>query len=210
LVFAGVPPSAEAHARAGLWRWLDGLSGPDDFTGLVFDVSLLCYGTPVVGGDDVDRLRVDPGCLSTDPKRLKPTIGVKFAYLWGHNTLDYGPASAPDVSALALMGTIDVPVDKKGVLEAGVGLGGVRFSADPAAFWRPAIEPRLTVKPLVFKGRGDQRRKWEWLQIQFSRLGILGRIDAEDFGARNYSASGELIPSVTVFVDVLSLGKLLR
>lgn len=173
----------------GFVRWLDRLSGPEDYWGPMIEFAPLCYGTRVeTPKPETPGFHLDPGCFKMDREKLRIAIGGQWALLKGRNTLEYPPGQdIPSAHAVPLLATVDLGIDKRGLLEIGAGIGAVRFYGDRGeySFWKFALEaPRITVKPLVLLADTPaSRRKLEALQLRLSFVGIPGAFQASDFAA---------------------------
>lgn len=205
-----------ASAELGFFRWWDSLSGPGPFSGVVFDPVFVCYGAPRIPGATKTTPSAatpatpgwapfDLGCRSTRRDELRVNIGLEFARLTGKNNLPYASGTAPDVKAYPFMMT--VTVSKHAMLDAGAGVGFVRFSGGGFGFTRFAFEPRATVRPLVGLSRSEfTRRRLEFLQLRAFGTAIPGEITAADFGATGtWSSPKEWLPGFMVVFDLSAL-----
>jgi hypothetical protein len=207
VTLVGIPRPAFASGW-DLVRWIDRLSGPRDFWGHGPDIAFFCYGVDA-NGLDTKRFHFDAGCYSMDREEPRVAFGFKIAWLGGVNTLPYAPpndADKPDVNAMPLLVTLDVGIDNKGILEAGSGIGFVRFHGRGYSFTRFAIEPRVIFKPLAIGRRDGNKERWrDILQIKASFVAIPGSLEASDFDAiGSFESSGELIPTISIGADFVA------
>ena len=198
-----------AYADLGFFRWIDRLSGPGPFSGLFADVNFLCIARRPATATDPAKVvaEVDLDCHANREHRLL-LVGVQVAALSGTNNLVYAPPqdqNPPDVRAYPVLGTMTYSLHP--ALDVGGGIGFVRFSGRGFGFSRFALEPQVTLKPLVLFARSKPSpRLLEVLHLRFNVTGILGGIEAEDFGAvSGLSRSAEWLKGFTIIVNVGSL-----
>jgi hypothetical protein len=224
LVMGAVTP---ASAQEGFWWWLERLSGPGAYHGWGATWTAVCVGTRKDSrtADDRDvaaadtRIYVDdPGCgtLARNQPRATLRFQVAFAGADG-NPLQYDPPRSGDdlhTRVFALIPAVDFGVTPW--LEAGAGIGLVRFTGDAFdGFSKPAIQLiRLTGKPLRFYPTDDPRKRYglEFLQIRYVATLIPDGFDAQEFGAvpGTFSTGTEFLSSFSIVIDPFSLVALLR
>jgi hypothetical protein len=206
-----------AYADLGLLRWFDRLSGPGPFTGLFADVNFLCIAKKAdASAKSAWAVRVDLDCRTARreavDRKQKPrvlSIGAQVAALSGPNHLTYAApldqAPAPDVRAYPVMGTMTYALHR--TLDVGAGIGLVHFTGRGFGFSRFAIEPQATFKPLMLFAPDDRPSALEVLQLRFNVTGLIGQIEAEDFGAVSglTPKSSEWLKGFTIIVNVGSL-----
>ena len=202
--------------------WLEKLSGPGPFVGVMVPVSLACYGENLDTGTAAQPNQGQAGrepdlglfvdfqdCLDANTRGPRVTFAVQFGRLWSQdNNLPYAGVprgEEPGVRIFLLIPAISTPVTR--FLDVGAGLGFAHFSAEADAFdgfVRGAIQPvRLTVKPLSFFKLG---RRWESVELRLNATVFTGRFTASDFGATGpFDERGELLWERILYVDVLKL-----
>ena len=218
---------AASDATAAL-GWLEKLSGPGPFVGVMVPVSFLCYGEDLGQGASATAnassreqepapaerdanlgLFVNNDCLDANLRKPRVSFTLQVGQLWSlDNTLPYEgvpPGQEPGVRILMIVPAISTPVMR--FLDVGAGLGVARFSGEDDAFdafWRAAVQPvRVTVRPLSFFRTGY---RWEALEMRMNATVFTGRFTAADFGATgSFNERGELLWERIIYVDVLKL-----
>jgi hypothetical protein len=199
--------AAATDATAAL-GWLEKLSGPGPFKGPQYALTLACYGWPgplfkshgasVRAGESSQTPAAEPTvlplwrCHEIDPNQMRVDLGVDLARLsTNENPLTYAAGQQkPGVRAFLFVPYVSVSVVVG--LEAGVGLGFVRFTDRQSnqiddsnridfSSTKALIQPiRLTVKPLA---PFFDSTKWDFLQLAFNGTLILQTLQERDFGA---------------------------
>jgi hypothetical protein len=193
------------------WGWLEKLSGPGPFMGVVYTVPIGCYK------DDFKPALWRPECTPSDnvtdlkdPKRVKLLFGVDIQYLTADaddNPLQYtGGRRAPGVHLWQVIPSVAVPVHP--ALSVGVGLGFAHFSTKgdvQTGFSTAVFQPlRFTFTPAAAV---DPKSRWTALQLKLNANMFTRAIRSEDFGALpgTFKASHEVLWQPVIFIDVLRL-----
>lgn len=198
LVLLCTPRTAHADLMS-FWEWLDRMSGPGPWVGVVSEWNAWGYGTKkhdveIQGGKAVQGKIFDPFGNEFSQRDLHIRFGPQIGYLRAlYNDLDYGGDKVPKANAFVYGATVDAGA--KGV-EAGLAAGWVRFYGDGFGFTKTTIQPRVTAYPLVWFYKAKEgvsveeaeREKWtnRWADAFYVRVGanrIIGSISAADFGA---------------------------
>ena len=200
---------APAPSEAGLFSWLDRLSGPGPFWGVDFGIALRCPDTK----DKPNLLEATAdirfSCPGEDLTKRRfnwfMNVGVARA---SDNDLDYGERSAPAPSKAVNVLKMGTSVDFRPVpsVEVGTGAGFIYFGGPRFVnFARPYFQPlRLSVRPLII-GRYSKRRSA--LMLQFNLNMIVGTIDGASFGAPAdpLNKHNEVLKEYGVGIDFLKL-----
>jgi hypothetical protein len=194
----GVP---EARAGTG---WLEKLSGPGPFFGLMLPIPIRC---DAVGKTDEPVISSGKWGCSGAPKGMRRIISVEVWQLsTDHNQLPYDRDVDTGVSIFGTIGTIEFMPWKQ--FKVGSGFGVAWISGDAFdTFARPVAQPvRLTVAPLSLISPGT--KGLEILKVHMNSNILLGGVDASDFGARgNFEAPYELQWSLSLEADFWPLLK---
>jgi hypothetical protein len=200
--------------------WLERLSGPGPFIGVQYVFPLWCHGWKArsqPAGETREAAAVESAaatptifqswdCMAADPSRRRAIVGVDFAYLWTkENPLTYaGPAAQnkPGVNALLVVPYVSAPLGH--AFEAGAGAGFLRLTDRDGSVnfssTKFVLQPiRLTFKPVSLFA--DDPR-WESIQFGLNAMVIVGKLDAETFGAVPPSAAD---PTAQPFREVTEL-----
>ena len=186
LVLLCTPRTAHADLMS-FWEWLDRLSGPGPWVGVVSEWNPGVWGATKEAvaaagtGPAAKTLEFDKFGTAISHRDFHVRFGPQVGYLRAlYNDQDYGGAEAPGANAFVFGGTLDAGA--KGV-EAGIAAGWVRFYGDGFGFTKTTIQPRITVYPLVALSRNYTDK---WTDSFYVRIGanrIMGDITAADFGA---------------------------
>ena len=186
LVLLCTPRPAHADLMS-FWEWLDRLSGPGPWVGVVSEWNPGVWGATKEAvaaagtGPAAKSLEFDKFGTAISQRDFHVRFGPQVGYLRAlYNDQDYGGAEAPGANAFVFGGTLDAGA--KGV-EAGIAAGWVRFYGDGFGFTKTTIQPRITVYPLVALSRNYTDK---WTDSFYVRIGanrIMGDITAADFGA---------------------------
>jgi hypothetical protein len=197
----GVP-----DARAGT-GWLEKLSGPGPFFGIVVPIPIRCDKLSEsylakIQANEHKNWGCDPADDTRGPRRI---IGAEVWRLWtDENELPYDTDVDKGVRIFAALGTIEFAPWKQ--VKVGGGFGVAWFSGDTFdTFARPLAQPvRMTVAPLSLI---DPRNKYlDILKIHANANIFLGGVDAGDFGSRGtFEAPYELVWSTSIEFDVIPL-----
>jgi hypothetical protein len=219
--------ASDAHAAVG---WLERLSGPGPFFGVMVPLTLRCdpitadghgeggtgrggaatdsraTGEAVGGGQRFDcTLPTAEQRPRTKGYRL---IGVEFWRLWtDQNQLPYENEPVDrGVQVTAALGTLEYQPARQ--FKVGAGAGVAWFTGDAFdTFARPLVQPiRASIAPLALLKPGD---RWlEFLKIYVNGNVLLGGVDAHDFGATgDFKAPFELQWQTTIAIDPWALWK---
>lgn len=200
----GVP-----DARAGT-GWLEKLSGPGPFFGVVVPVPIRCdrlndsYRTEKIKAEETVRYW---GCDPADDDKagVRRIIGAEVWRLWtDHNELPYDTDIDKGVRIFAALGTIEFAPWRQ--VKVGGGFGVAWFSGDTFdTFARPLAQPvRMTVAPLSLIDPGN--KYLDILKIHANANIFLGGVDAGDFGSRGaFEAPYELLWMTSIEFDVIPL-----
>ena len=222
------PAQSEAIIGRG---WLERLSGPGPFNGLVLDARLLCLAEPPearapqtknplpeesIGSRLTYPRNIDAqvwftpaGCHFLDRDQPRVELGIDVGFLDSkRNVLDYThrPEVSEDdrqVNLNTLMLTADLRINR--MLDVGAAIGGGFFSSRRdvfPSFSRMVTQPmRLTTRPL--SAVFDDT--WaEALTVRFDGTKFHGTFTDEDFGARpgTFIEPGEIIWNWSVRFDL--------
>jgi hypothetical protein len=197
-----------AESRAGI-GWLEKLSGPGPFVGIVVPVPIRCdrlknsYQTERSDAEGaVTYLGCDPNDREEGVRRI---IGAEVWRLWtDHNELPNPSDTDEGVRIFAALGTLEFAPWKQ--VKVGGGFGVAWFSGDTFdTFARPLAQPvRLTVAPLSLLKPDSP---WlEVLKIHANANIFLGGVDARDFGSGGtFEAPYELVWMTSIEFDVIPL-----
>ena len=214
-VLAALPAPASAAFGGGFFRWWDSLSGPGPFNGIVLDAMFVCYGTHFAPGADPNApdpkyatdVFIDAGCLNARRDRRRVSVGVQWAAAWSEeNNLVYPDrGKAPQVKAYPFLIVAHYGLNKG--MDAGLGVGVVKFSGDGFGFSRFIIEPQLSVRPFALLSKSENPPlRAEVLDLRFFMTGIPGSMTAADFGATDtWSSDGEFQYGFSITFNALAL-----
>jgi hypothetical protein len=199
LLLVALPSTA--FADMGFWRWLDKLSGPGPFRGIVLDPAIVCIGHNERG----DRTRVTAVYLyDCDLVRAERHIrlGTDIGILTGKNNLDpsRGTVAAYPVLFNGAIGT--------SYFDVGAAFGFVRFVSGPSSATEGAIQPiRITFRPFAIPENRRQDFRARALQIRLTTTYLAGALTAADFNAPSSSWTGgnEWVTSLMFTVDAGAL-----
>ena len=181
-----------AHADLmSFWEWLDRMSGPGPWVGVVSEWNPGVWGatkdavTAAGSGPAVKTLNFDPKGMIISQRDFHVRFGPQIGYLRAlYNDQDYGGAEAPGANAFVFGATVDAGA--KGI-EAGIAAGWVRFFGDGFGFTKATIQPRITVYPFVALAKDKTRAyadpRSDGIYIRIGANRIIGNITAADFGA---------------------------
>lgn len=217
LILLCTPRPAHADLMS-FWEWLDRLSGPGPWVGVVSEPN------PFVCGGVTKAMIRDPSS-TTDKKpcvidvfgnivsqrdfhiRFGPQVGFLKAL---NNDLDYGGVEAPSAKAFVFGVTVDAGA--KGI-EFGVAYGGVHFFGEGFGFTKPTLQPRVTLYPLIWLKRMDpgntpQNNEYtdalaDAVYVRIGANRIFGEITPGDFGALSApeKMGDEWLWSITISVN---------
>lgn len=227
LLSAFTPTDAEAIIGRG---WLERLSGPGPFAGLVVEARLVCvtlpdrsaeaeaHKTPTderspwlgkrIGSSNVWVTPVDCHFLQRDEPRLH--LGFSYGRFGSQeNLLDYGERQLTGddikVGLTTVLFTGDFQLNRAVDVGAAIGWGRFRpaeFDDLFSPFSRFAFQPlRVTMRPLAIFGE-DPRLDVLVLRADATRFN--GTFIAEDFGARpgSFNEPGEMLWSWQIKIDL--------
>jgi hypothetical protein len=181
-----------AHADLmSFWEWLDRMSGPGPWVGVVSEWNPGVWGATKEAvaaagtGRAVKTLEFDKFGTAISQRDFHVRYGPQIGYLRAlYNDLDYGGAEPPAANAFVFGATLDAGA--KGV-EAGIAAGWVRFFGDGFGFTKTTIQPRITIYPFVAlakdKARAYADPRSDGIYIRIGANRIIGNITAADFGA---------------------------
>jgi hypothetical protein len=214
LLFAPRPAHADLMS---FWEWVDRMSGPGPWVGVVSEPNPFVCGATKTAVRDAGSKPASKDCvidvwgnvLSQRDFHIRfgPQIGFLKAVA---NDLDYGGAEAPSAKAFVFGVTVDAGA--KGV-EFGVAYGGVHFFGKGFGFTKPTIQPRLTVYPLIWLKKKDPSnaaqnteytdRLADAVYVRIGANRIFGEISAADFGAVSApeKMGDEWLWSITISVN---------
>jgi hypothetical protein len=207
LVLVITSPAAAVAGEAGWWWWWDSLSGPGEFRGFFIQQSIRTFQKKDLVDPSSPTSYFDPSGLDIDWDRFYFRLSAQGGILFAErNNLQYAPPldnAPPDVRAIPLMASLDARVVKS--VEAGSGVGWVRFSAGESSFWRFALEPHVIWRPLVLANVSERQKGL--LELRLYGIAIAQEISASDFGAIGGMESGKefLFPGLTFTVNVLAI-----
>lgn len=225
---------APAYAIFG-GGWLERLSGPGPFKGLLFDARLLCITGPHDSGTSDRGQQLDDeslgsrmtfprdrdarvwftgaGCHFLPPDKPRMEIGVDLGF-WksSENVLDYTnrPGLTDDdkqVRIRTFLVTADLRVNR--VFDVGAGIGRASFSSDDdllfPSFSRTVSQPMRLTTRPLTTFWNGPRS--EALVVRFDATKFHGGFTAEDFGAvpGTFNEPGEIIWAWSVRIDAFSL-----
>jgi hypothetical protein len=225
-VHALVAPTA---ADAGIWRWIEELSGPGPFKGATLEFRVKCWRSedlfppekpepekpePVVRSLGVAGA-IKTQCLSgaRAGKYPRVSLNVEAGYL------STSPANNPilyddDQPRRVTLYPIEAIVYWQPVLGLEIGAGGgvFIFSNPRATFATPIIEPmRVDIRPFdaFLPKRADRMSGFWWrslraLGLRQSFVFLPKEIDAADFGGgagNTFREKGEIIKSFEIVID---------
>jgi hypothetical protein len=180
------PRSAHADVMS-FWEWLDRLSGPGPWVGIVSEWNPGVWGATkdavaAAGTGPVAKtLEFDKFGSAISHRDFHVRFGPQIGYLRAlYNDQDYGGAKPPGANAFVFGGTLDAGA--KGI-EAGIAAGWVRFYGDGFGFTKTTIQPRITIYPLVALSRDYADRRLDGIYIRIGANRIIGEFGAADFGA---------------------------
>jgi hypothetical protein len=206
-----------APAHAQFWRWIDELSGPGSFNGVVLPWRLVCIGGQPPPPTLTTERRVQyvtsavlggSGCLLNPGALPRASLNFDTGFLWAHrNDLDYASSVKKTVHMAILEPTFTFHIDPtldNDWLEVGGG-AGVLVMHGPAfdTFTRAFVEPiRGDFRPFANRGR--------WLRgivVRGAVIIVPQGFDATDFGAKpgTFHSSSEVLPSIGAFFDWVQL-----
>jgi hypothetical protein len=182
-------------ADAGLLSWLDKLSGPGRFWGIDIVVGVKCSEVPEkykenrTEAEALSSGGIILGCVSKAPL-TEPhfawlvTVGGAVA---ANNPLDYGNRTdkkSRSVGTIKIGTSLDYTVLP--LFDIGLG-GGLLHFIGPSFdnFPLPYVEPRLTLRPLLWRKdpTKEQVKRWGWLQVSVGMNVLIGTVDGAKFGA---------------------------
>lgn len=224
LLFLTVRP---VSAQDGFWRWIERLSGPGGYQGWGATLTPICVGVekesrtaedPDRDTDPAIKIFPDLGCGKSSRNHFRAMLRFEVAWLTADdNPLVYDPPRTPRelrTRAFSFIPAVDIGITRW--LEAGAGIGFIRFSGDLFdGFSKPAIQAiRLTAKPLLFLRADDAKKRYglEFLQVRYIATVIPDGFEAHEFGAvpGTFSTGTEFLSGVSFVVDVLPLVELVR
>ena len=186
VILVGTPRLADAGLLS-FWEWLDRLSGPGPWVGVVSEWNPLVLGATKeavasAGSGVAPKMFVfDPGGTKISQRDFHLRIGPQLGYLRAlYNDQDYGGAEPPKANAFVFGATFDAGA--KGV-EAGVAAGWVHFYGDGFGVTKATIQPRITIYPLVAFTRDYADKRLDGLFVRIGANRIIGELTAADFGA---------------------------
>ena len=195
----------DVHAGTG---WLEKLSGPGPFFGIVVPVPLRCDRLGDSYRTEIQAEHVKNwGCDPADDKHAGPRriVGVEVWRLWtDENELTYDTDVDQGARIFAALGTLEFSPWKP--VKVGGGLGVAWFSGDAFdTFARPLAQPvRLTVAPLSLIAPGN--KYLDVLKIHANGNIFIGGVDAGDFGSRStFDAPFEVLWMTSIEFDVIPL-----
>ena len=179
LILVGTPRFADAGLLS-FWEWLDRLSGPGPWVGVVSEWNPFVLGAKQ-DGDAAKTFVFDPSNTAISPRDFYVRIGPQLGYMRAlYNDLDYGGAKAPKANAFVFGATFDAGA--KGI-EAGLAAGWVHFYGDGFGVTKATVQPRITIYPLVAFTRNYADKRLEGLFFRVGANRIIGKMTAADFGA---------------------------
>ena len=196
LVLLCTPRTAHADLMS-FWEWLDRMSGPGPWVGIVSEPNPFVCGPKKVKVQAAGSGAVEKECFtdvwgnSLSQRDLHVRFGPQIGFLKAlYNNLDYGGAEAPSPKAFVFGATVDAGA--KGV-EFGIAYGGVHFFGEGFGFTKSTLQPRVTVYPLIWLKKKDPNNTAQnneytsaLADAVYVRIGanrIFGEISAADFGA---------------------------
>ena len=223
---------APAHVEAGLFSWLDRLSGPGPFWGIDVGIALRCPKRKEIANpktlQDMRIMSADGIVFSCPSDRLDNrgfhyflNTGVAVAF---RNQLNYGSRPEPEPSTSVALVKVGSSFDYRlhPSLEVGAG-AGLWYFAGPSFdnFARPYIQPvRVSIRPLLLNWKTNRTlnnddyneplRRRGWLIIQVNLNMVLGTIDGATFGAPDDSwhhKQSAVVPEYSFAIDVVKLLK---
>jgi hypothetical protein len=208
-------------ADAGIWRWIDELSGPGPWNGVQLEARVLCF-VPETEEETARWQRTIGGktpCLFVDEspeRRSRVSINFEFGMLWAKdNPIEYGEALDQDQKRVRLFPMQGMLYwEARRGIELGTGGGIFFFSSKHGLFdnfHRIVLEPmRVDVRPFDILIRDQGRRdKLHWklartLTFRQSMIFIPKGFDAADFGSQvdPFDSPREVLPSMSMIVDL--------
>jgi hypothetical protein len=200
-------------AHAQFWRWIDELSGPGPFNGVVLPWRLVCIGGQPAPATMTTSRRVGyvtaaalggSGCLLSPGALPRASLNFDTGFLLAlKNHLDYASSVNKRVHMTILEPTFSFHIDptlENDWLEVGGG-AGVFVMHGPAfdTFSRAFIEPiRADFRPLA-KQRGWRRG----IVLRGAVIIVPQGFDATDFGAKpgSFHTPSEVLPTIGAFFD---------
>jgi hypothetical protein len=208
-----------ASAHAGIWRWIDELSGPGPYNGVQVEARVICF-VPVDGPEPTEKMLVGKSpCLlvrESPKRRSRVSINFEAGMLWAKdNPIEYGAPLDQDqkrVRLFPLQGMLYWEA-RRGI-ELGTG-GGIFFFSNKHGlfdtFHRFVIEPyRVDVRPFDILINDQARRArigWRLartITLRQSMVFIPKGFDAADFGSSldPFESAREVLPSMSMVIDM--------
>jgi hypothetical protein len=203
-----------SSARAGV-GWLEKLSGPGPFFGVVLPLTIRCdvirqappSDDASVFVEQIDREKhryFTCPLPTTDKPTWNRLLGVEFWRLWtDQNQLPYERNVDTGVRVTAGLGTLELAISRS--FKVGGAAGVASFSGDAFdTFARVVVQPaRLTVAPLALAFPGH--KNLEFLKVHANGNIFVGGVTARDFGATgDFKAPFELQWQTSIEIDVFA------
>jgi hypothetical protein len=205
---AGIVMNA-ASAEAGVWGWLERLSGPGPFDQVAGSIGLRGLCPAIL--NQTDEARDSPDSVKLDwlrPRRDKHATCVYFerADFVSHNDPFVGRTS--DITAATY--SIGASVLVVRWLEAAVGAGWDRFRvvATDITVTKPTLTvARVVVRPIrIWRNEHQCGGGCDVIKLYVKRDIILGTLRSSDFGvAGNFKATNDGVTSLGILFDFSEL-----
>lgn len=230
-----VPRPALAHG--GFWDWLEELSGPGPFRGVMFDVRPLCfvaaeragttseqatgYGNPFRSGANLPpaQLVCQANHAVTDPQtniryRLAGYMEVRGGIAWSDSQPLFSDRPGELTGVVrAQAGQLFFMRQVDRAVALGAGAGAIHFSGSTV----PGGPTRFVMTPLAVAFSplklfmADDRPGGGFITLRFDEVAIRGNLRAADFNPASTSTFQskrvDLVGSFAITVDVLAFKK---
>jgi hypothetical protein len=196
-----------AFAAAGWWAWLEELSGPGPFRGLVIAAPVLCFrdGKVVSCFLPVPKNATEEEAAKYRPKRL---LFVSVGSLGSSDHLRFKdlpdtPENRREVNVLQVSGTYVYRLHP--AVDVGFGAGTMRFSGEGfRSLWRFTLIPATaSVRPFALVKQWQDNRWAQVVRGEIETSFVTSGFTAAQFGnsASTFSTGAEFLTRAAVVID---------